>query len=110
VEVGSGPYAASEISHIGELLTRLGVANVVSGSLGSVPRLNPEFVVRADPQVIIVSARDAAELRLRPGWDRIRAVREGHVCALDAAQGEVLMRPGPRLAEAAQVLARCVSR
>ena len=41
---------------------------------------------------------------------RIRAVREGHVCALDAAQGEVLMRPGPRLAEAAQVLARCVSR
>lgn len=109
-EVGSGPYAASEISHVGELLTRLGVANVVPGRLGSVPKLNPEFVVRADPDVIIISARDVAQMRQRPGWGGIRAVREGRVCALEAADAAVVMRPGPRLAEAARILARCLAR
>jgi iron complex transport system substrate-binding protein len=108
-EVGSGPYAASEISHIGELLKRLGAANIVPGNLGSVPKLNPEFVVRADPEIIIITARDAAEMRQRPGWDRIRAVRDGRVCAMGSADANMVMRPGPRLAEAARVLARCLS-
>lgn len=110
VEVDTGPYAAGEMSHVGELLKRLGMANIVPASLGSVPKLNPEFVVRSDPDFIVISGRDAAAMRLRPGWDRIRAVREGHVCALSEADGDVLMRPGPRLPEAAQVLARCFSR
>jgi iron complex transport system substrate-binding protein len=109
VEVDTGPYAASETSHVGELLKRLGVTNIVPGSLGSIPKINPEFVVRADPQIIIVSAREADELAQRPGWNRIRAVRDGRVCALDSAQGDVVMRPGPRLAEAARILAQCIA-
>jgi iron complex transport system substrate-binding protein len=109
-EVGTGPYGAGETSHIGELLARLGAANIIPARLGSVPKLNPEFVVRSDPQVIIISARDAAEMRQRPGWNRIRAVHDGRVCALNAADENVVVRPGPRLAQAAQVLARCLSR
>ena len=108
VEVDSGPYGASEISHVGEILSRLRLANIVPGRLGSVPKLNPEFVVRADPQVIVISARDAASLRERPGWRRMRAIREGRVCALTPAQGDVVMRPGPRLAQAAQIIVDCV--
>ena len=107
-EVGSGPYAASEISHIGEVLSRVGAANIVPGSLGSVPKLNPEFVVRADPQVIMVSDRSVQMLKARPGWSRIRAVRDGRICALTAAQGDVLVRPGPRLAEAARIMVQCL--
>jgi iron complex transport system substrate-binding protein len=108
-EVDSGPYAASEASHIGELLSRLGAVNIVPARLGSVPKLNPEFVVRADPEIIILSNRDAPGLTARPGWSRIRAVRDGQVCALTPQEGDVVVRPGPRLAEAAQVLARCIS-
>jgi len=108
-EVMEGPYAASEASHIGEILARLGAANVVPASLGSVPKLNPEFVVRADPQVIMISERDAAALGTRPGWSRMRAVREGRVCRFTLAQGDVIVRPGPRLAEAAQLLADCLA-
>ncbi|MES2787026.1 MAG: helical backbone metal receptor [Pseudomonadota bacterium] len=107
-EVASGPYAASESSHIGEILTRLGAVNIVPGQLGSVPRLNPEFIVRADPQLIVISRREAASLRTRPGWPRIRAVREGRVCALDPQQGDIIARPGPRLVQAASLLARCL--
>jgi len=108
VEVDSGPYAASEISHVGEILSRLHLANIVPGRLGSIPKLNPEFVVRADPQLIIISGRDAPALRERPGWSRMRAVRDGRICALTPAQGDVLMRPGPRLAQAAQIIVGCL--
>jgi len=107
-EVAGGPYAASASSHIGELLTRVGAVDVVPGALGSVPRLNPEFVVRADPQVIMLSYGSAEPVERRPGWQRIRAVRDGRVCAFAPAQADVVARPGPRLAEAAQVIVRCL--
>lgn len=106
-EVGGG-YAASESSHIGEVLARVGAANVVPGNLGTVPKLNPEFVVRADPQVIMFSDRNVAELPTRPGWSRIRAVREGRLCAFTAAQGDVIVRPGPRLGESARLMVLCL--
>jgi len=107
-EVNSGPYAASELSFIGEMLTRIGAANVVPGSLGPFPKLNPEFVVRADPQVIMISDRNAQALADRPGWSRIRAIRDGRVCRFTPAQGDVLVRPGPRMAEAAQLMVDCL--
>ncbi|MEO8655901.1 MAG: ABC transporter substrate-binding protein, partial [Ramlibacter sp.] len=44
----------------------------------------------------------------RPGWQRIRAVRDGRVCAFPPAQADVVARPGPRLAEAAQIIVRCL--
>lgn len=108
VEVGGG-YAASASSHVGEVLARLGAANVVPGTLGTVPLLNPEFVVRADPQLLVVPAGNAAEVRQRPGWWRLRALRDGRMCVLSPAEGDVVMRPGPRLADAAAVLARCLA-
>ena len=108
-EVGSGPYAASESSFIGEMLARLGAANVVAGALGPFPKLNPEFVVRADPQLILIGERAAQSLGERPGWSRIQAIREQRICRFTAAQGDVLVRPGPRMAEAAQLMARCIA-
>jgi iron complex transport system substrate-binding protein len=108
VEVANTPYAASEASFIGELLVRLGLENIVPGTLGPFPKLNPEFVVRANPQVIIVGRADAAGLRTRPGWQRIEALRTGRVCALDQEQINVLMRAGPRLGEGAHLLVDCL--
>jgi len=108
VEVGGG-YAASASSHVGEMLARLGAANVVPGELGTVPLLNPEFVVRADPQLLVVPAANLEAVRQRPGWSRMRALKENRVCVLAPAEGDVVMRPGPRLADAADVLARCLA-
>jgi len=107
-EVNSGPYAASESSFIGEMLARIGAVNVVPGKLGPFPKLNPEFVVRADPQVIMISDRNAQALKDRPGWGGIRAIRDGRVCMFTPAQGDVLVRPGPRMAEAAQLMVQCL--
>lgn len=108
-EVNRGPYGAGEASFIGETLARLGARNILPASLGPFPKLNPEFVVRANPEVILVGARDSSELAQRPGWDGIQAVREGRVCSFVPAEAEVLVRPGPRMAEAARLMARCLA-
>ncbi|MCG2592701.1 helical backbone metal receptor [Ramlibacter sp. XY19] len=107
-EVSGAPYAAGESSFIGELLTRIGAANVVPAALGPFPKLNPEFVVRADPEVIFVEQGEAAGLPQRPGWRAIRAVREQRICAYGSAQADVLARPGPRMAQAAQLMVQCL--
>ena len=108
-EVNSAPFAAGESSFIGETLTRLGAKNIVPASLGPFPKLNPEYVVRANPDLIMVSVRSAAGMEQRPGWSGIRAVREGRICRFDAAEADVLVRPGPRMDEAARLMARCIA-
>jgi iron complex transport system substrate-binding protein len=109
-EVSSIPYAAGESSFIGQLLAQLGARNVVPVALGPFPKLNPEFVVKADPSVIMVSVQEVPQLRQRPGWSGMKAIREGRVCALSASQVDVLARPGPRLGQGARVLAHCLAR
>jgi iron complex transport system substrate-binding protein len=35
-------------------------------------------------------------------------VREGRICRFDALQSDVLVRPGPRMDEAARLMAQCL--
>ncbi len=107
-EVNQGPYAAGESSFIGETLTRLGVKNIVPAKLGPFPKLNPEFIVRANPDLIMVGQRSADGLAERPGWHSIRALREKRVCEFPAEQSNALVRPGPRMAEGARLMAQCL--
>ncbi len=109
-EVNQGPYAAGESSFIGQTLTRLGVKNIVPAKLGPFPKLNPEFIVRANPDVILIGQRSADGLMSRPGWQSIRALREQRVCIFPADVSDVLVRPGPRMAEAARVMAQCLEK
>lgn len=107
-EVNQGPYAASETSFIGEILSRLGVKNVVPGKLGPFPKLNPEYIVRANPDLIMVGQDSAEGLTQRPGWDSLRAIRERRMCTFTAGQADVLVRPGPRMVEAARLMLACI--
>lgn len=108
-EVSSGGYAAGPRSFIGEIMGRLGVQNIVAADLGPFPRINPEYVVRANPDLIMIGARNAAGLAQRPGWAGLRALREQRVCIFSADESDVLVRPGPRMAEAARLMARCIT-
>jgi iron complex transport system substrate-binding protein len=108
-EVASGPYAAGPESYMGELLDRLGARNIIPVKLGPFPKISPEFVVRANPHIILIGAREAEGLAQRPGWSKITAIERGNVCQFTAAQADVLGRPGPRMAEAAQLMADCLT-
>ena len=108
-EVSRGPYAAGEASFIGESLTRLGVRNVVPAALGPFPRLNPEFVVRANPDIIMIGNRSMQAMVPYPGWASMRAIRENRLCVFGPGDSDVVVRPGPRMAEAARIMARCIA-
>ena len=107
-EVSRGPYAAGQASFIGETLERLGVKNVVPASLGPFPRLNPEYVVRANPDLIMVGNRTMQAMVPYPGWTSIKAVREQRICVFGIDEADVVVRPGPRMAEAARIMAQCL--
>ena len=108
-DVNNGPYAAGEASFIGETLARLGAMNIIPAALGPFPKINPEFVVRADPDLIMTSERSAQGMEQRPGWQGIRAVRQGRICRFKPEESDVLVRPGPRMGEAARIMAACLA-
>jgi len=108
-EVSRGPYAAGATSFIGETLARLGARNVVPPALGPFPRLNPEYVLRADPDLIMIGNRSMQAMLPYPGWAGLRAVRGKHICVFGPEESDVLVRPGPRMAEAARIMARCLA-
>ena len=107
-EVNRAPFAAGETSFIGETLTRLGAKNIIPAALGPFPKINPEFVVRANPDVIMVGLRNSAGMELRPGWAGMQALREKRLCVFSLEDSDVLVRPGPRMAEAARIMAQCL--
>lgn len=109
-EVASTPYAAGAASFIGEVLARMQLHNIVPAAQGPFPQLNPEFVLRAQPGLVIAARQALAEMPQRPGWRGLQALAAGRHCAFDAATHDAWMRPGPRLGDAALALADCLQR
>ena len=108
-EVDSAPYAAGRSSFIGELLQRFGLVNIVPAELGPFPKFNPEVVVRAAPDVVMAVERHIADMPRRPGWAGLKALQSGRRCAFPADRYDTLVRPGPRLGEAAELVADCLT-
>jgi iron complex transport system substrate-binding protein len=113
-EVGPEPYAAGAASFIGETLARLGLANAVPAALGPFPKLNPEYVLRAQPDIVMASQRAVQDMAGRPGWRALRALQAStavprRACGFASADYELLIRPGPRMGQAAGLLADCVA-
>jgi iron complex transport system substrate-binding protein len=108
-EVESSPYAAGPTSFIGETLAQLGLRNIVPATLGPFPKLSPEFVVRAQPDIVIAEARNHRDMAQRPGWASLRALQQQQVCSFPSERYELLVRPGPRMGLAALQLADCLA-
>jgi len=110
IEVNRAPFGAGPTSFIGETLSRLGAQNILQTQPDAFPRINPEFVIRAQPDVIMISERDLTAMLERPGWSNMAAIKHHRICAFATAEQDVLVRPGPRLAEAAHLMASCLRR
>ena len=107
-EVDATPYAAGAASFIGQTLGRLGMANAIPPELGPFPKLNPEYVVRAQPDIVMAEQRNLDDMPRRPGWAALRALQRRQACGFDSEHYELLIRPGPRMGEAARTLADCL--
>lgn len=102
-------YTVGPGSFLNDLITLAGGTNIAAAAKTAYPTISAEEVVRADPEVIVLD--DAAfgmtvdAIAKRPGWAALSAVRNQRVYPLDA---NLMSRPGPRVAEAADTLARLV--
>lgn len=94
-----------------ELIAMAGGENLFGAAGEHAPALELEALIAADPDVIWVTpcgfdlARTRAELPAltgRPGWNDLRAVREGRIFLGDG--NAFFNRPGPRVAEALEIL------
>ena len=107
-EIDPTPYSVGPNSFIGVLLSRAGGENIVGTGLGDFPKLDPEYVVAADPEVIVVSERDAATLPERSGWAGIAAVQNGRVVPTTPTLDDAISRPGPRIVVAVRFFAHAL--
>lgn len=108
-EVASTPHAAGAASFIGQTIARLALANIAPAALGPFPQLNPEFIVRAQPALVMAPLAEVAVMASRPGWVALAALRHGQACGFDNARYEMMVRPGPRMGEAAAAIADCLT-
>jgi iron complex transport system substrate-binding protein len=108
VELDATPYSVGPDSYLGQLLRLAGARNVVPAGLGDFPQVDPELVIDADPEAILLLdapfGESLATLAERPGWSAIEAVRSGRVLELTQPQVDLLTRPGPRLPDALALL------
>ncbi len=107
-EIDSTPYSVGPNSFVGVLIQRAGGENIVPAELGDFPQLEPEFIVVADPDVIVLGngpSTSPEAVAARPGWSAISAVLGGEVYALTQEQVDIINRPGPRMADAVRIIA-----
>jgi iron complex transport system substrate-binding protein len=96
-------YSASSRTFIGAVMNALGMRNIADGvdspKAQGYPQLTPEYIVKQNPDVIFLAdtkccQQDAQTVSARPGWDAVRAVKEGHIVTLD---DDIASRWGPRV-------------
>lgn len=102
-------FTASPASFVGDLYTLLRARNIAADGPTPFPQLSAEVIVQRDPEVIVladVPATTLEEARNRPGWGTVSAIRTGRVHLLTPEQIDWVSRPGPRLVEGLELLAK----
>ncbi len=104
-ELGDDMTTVSEDTLTGELYLILNAISIASDPLRPFPELTLDAIVEADPEVIIVAHSGASpeSIKARPGWQDISAVKDDRVYAVDP---DIVNRPGPRLVDGLEALAR----
>jgi ABC-type Fe3+-hydroxamate transport system substrate-binding protein len=89
-------------SYLDELITIAGGRNLYGFMSAPSPQITIEDLVQRDPDVVLVSPASRARTLTDARWRALRAVRQGRVLSVDTT---IVLRPGPRLGEAARSLA-----
>lgn len=100
-------YSVTSDTFIGNLLGLLGMKNIADeakGASSGYPQLSAEYIVAADPDLILLAdtkccGQDAASVAERPGWANLTAVQHDGVVELD---DDIASRWGPRIVQLLQ--------
>jgi iron complex transport system substrate-binding protein len=103
-EVSPDFFSATSQTFIGSVYELLGLENIADeagAAAPDYPQLSAEYIVSADPDVIVLAdtrccGQTAQKVAQRPGWGQMTAVREDRVLLVD---DDIASRWGPRTVE-----------
>jgi iron complex transport system substrate-binding protein len=108
-EVATNPYySATSSTFIGSVLSLLGMKSIADAAKGAAasggyPTLSAEFILKANPDYIILTdtgptagGQSPATVSARPGWPILSAVKDKHIVMLNA---DIASRWGPRVVD-----------
>jgi iron complex transport system substrate-binding protein len=107
VEISGTPLmTAGGGTFINELLARAGGRNVFASSVQEYPVVDPEAVLKTDPEIILLLHPDmnVGDVVNRVGWGGISAIEHGRI--YDKLEEDLLFRPGPRIVDGVVLLAK----
>ncbi len=106
---GQPLYTAGKTSFVTDLIERAGGLSVTSDVNEAWPRLSDEAALASRPEAVIMLSGEsmgaAANTRVAPALRNSPAVKEGRVYVID---GDLLTRPGPRLVDGLEQIARAL--
>ncbi len=114
-ELDPSLFSATSKTFVGQVYTALGLKNIADAADSAgfgYPQLSAEYVVSADPDVIVLAdtvccGQKASTVAARPGWDRISAVRTGSIVRVDDS---IASRWGPRLVDLFRAMSSALAR
>jgi len=106
MEISFNPLmTASRGSFLDEMITMAGGVNIAGDLPRPYCRVSEELVIQEKPDIIVVTDyTDKIKVIKRAGWENIPAVKNNRV--YDDINPDVLIRPGPRLAEGLEELVK----
>lgn len=111
VEISPAPetYTAGKNTFINTILEKINVQNS-AGDLEGWPEVNEEAVIEMNPDVIVTTYGNyvddpVKEITDRKAWSDITAVKEEQIFDVNE---DLVSRPGPRLVEGAEELAKAI--
>jgi len=102
VTVGHGNF-------LDDLLERAGAQSIADAESQPWPKLSVEEIMRTDPEYIVITrspnfAPTREDFLRQPGWKELTAVKQDRIISLPDA----LQRPGPRIGDMLEMLARAL--
>ncbi len=101
------PYTAGPGSFVDTLIRLAGGKNLGAGLSTTWAQISAEEIFHQDPDVILLGDTGygitVESVAARPGWKGLAAVKSGSVYAIDS---NLVVRPGPRLADGLEIIAR----
>jgi cobalamin transport system substrate-binding protein len=104
-------YSVTSDTFIGRLLALLGMKSIAdsakgASAAGGYPQLSAEFIVKANPDYIILADticchQNASTVARRPGWSGMTAVKSKHLILLS---DDIASRWGPRVVDLLQAV------
>lgn len=104
--------AAGKGSFMDELITLAGGENIAHDSDTPYPQYDLELLIERDPEVYLASKdiddKTIESIMARPGYENISAIKNNRIYLFEGNEANLVSRPGPRIGEALEVVAKAI--